>query len=154
MAMNRVFLSIISVFIIVGVLAVYQATTNTSSAVLLPSELLKRKTENPAVKLPRIRVGGKVSDLPVDYKVEPEIELRFNIVDPGQKNLAVESSETIPVVYKNLKPDMFAPGRDVIIEGEFSDGVLIANNLLTQCPSKYEPPSPEKKKTDSSEISN
>ena len=39
---------------------------------------------------------------------------------------------------------MFTAGRDVIIDGEYKDGVLQAQKLLTQCPSKYEPPSPEK----------
>ncbi len=51
----------------------------------------------------------------------------------------------VPVVYQGLRPDMFEAGRDVIIDGEFKDGVVIASSLLTQCPSKYEAPSPEGK---------
>jgi len=37
---------------------------------------------------------------------------------------------------------MFAAGRDVIIQGDYIGGVLKANNLVTQCPSKYEPAAP------------
>jgi hypothetical protein len=44
----------------------------------------------------------------------------------------------------NPKPDMFAENRDVIVEGRLqADGRIKAAQVLTQCPSKYEP---EKKK--------
>lgn len=56
---------------------------------------------------------------------------------------------SVPVVYQGLRPDMFAVGRDVIIDGEFKDGVVFASSLLTQCPSKYEAPSPDEKYLDS-----
>jgi len=51
----------------------------------------------------------------------------------------------VAVVYRGLRPDMFSAGRDVIIDGSFEGGSVVANTLLTQCPSKYEAPSPEKK---------
>src|ERR1700730_12699740 len=36
------------------------------------------------------------------------------------------------------KPDMFAAGRDVIVEGRLaSDGTIEARQVLTSCPSKY-----------------
>ncbi len=38
------------------------------------------------------------------------------------------------------KPDMFAPGRDVIVEGKLgADGAIAATQVLTSCPSKYKP---------------
>jgi len=38
------------------------------------------------------------------------------------------------------KPDMFAPGRDVIVEGRLAlDGTIDARQVLTSCPSKYVP---------------
>jgi len=38
------------------------------------------------------------------------------------------------------KPDMFAPGRDVIVEGRIGrDRVIHATQVLTSCPSKYQP---------------
>lgn len=47
---------------------------------------------------------------------------------------------TIPVHYTGVTPDMFKDegGSDVIIEGKFRDGKLVARNLMTSCPSKYE----------------
>jgi cytochrome c-type biogenesis protein CcmE len=80
--------------------------------------------------------------MPIDYKVEPAIELKFSIEDPGNK--PDKRAGVVPVVYAGIKPDMFAPGRDVIIDGDFDGSVLTATKLLTQCPSKYEPPSADK----------
>ncbi|HLX06201.1 MAG TPA: cytochrome c maturation protein CcmE, partial [Candidatus Binatus sp.] len=38
------------------------------------------------------------------------------------------------------KPDMFAPGRDVIVEGKLGpDGAIAATQVMTSCPSKYKP---------------
>jgi cytochrome c-type biogenesis protein CcmE len=47
--------------------------------------------------------------------------------------------ETMPVAFTGIVPDMFAEGRDVIIEGRFVDGTLQAQQIMTSCPSKYEP---------------
>lgn len=45
----------------------------------------------------------------------------------------------VPVAYTGVVPDMFAEGRDVIVEGRYVDGVLQAHAVMTSCPSKYEP---------------
>ena len=129
--MGRILLSLVAVFIIVGGIIVYQATRGTSSLVLLPSDLIKR---GEAEELTRIRVGGRVVE-PISYQVEPSFELKFLVQDP--KN----PTGTVPVVYRGIKPDMFTAGRDVIIDGDYDHGTIKASKLLTQCPSKYEPPS-------------
>ena len=124
--------SIIILFIAVIGFLMLQAMGTGTSQVLLPSEALA--LERP---MKRIRVAGRVSSKEVNYQVEPKFKLEFQIYDPdGQENI------TLPVTYAGIKPDMFASGRDVIIDGEISDNQLIANQLLTQCPSKYEPPTP------------
>ena len=46
--------------------------------------------------------------------------------------------ETVPVAFTGIVPDMFAEGRDVIIEGRYVDGTLHAQQIMTSCPSKYE----------------
>jgi len=46
--------------------------------------------------------------------------------------------ETVPVAFTGIVPDMFAEGRDVIIEGRYVDGTLQAQQIMTSCPSKYE----------------
>jgi cytochrome c-type biogenesis protein CcmE len=78
------------------------------------------------------------------------LRLSFTIQDPppqgGGTAPLVEPARigTVPVVYYGVRPDMFAPGRDVIIDGNLESGTLQATKLLTQCPSKYEPPDPVK----------
>lgn len=133
--MNKLFVSIVVVFVTIGGLLVFQATRSGTSVVLLPSDLLAHASAKP---LRRIRIAGRVNTSPVQYQVQPNFVLRFEIENP------VDPHGAVPVVYHGLKPDMFAPGRDIIIDGEYVQGTLIANKLLTQCPSKYEPPLPEK----------
>ena len=130
--MGRIFVSLVLFFIVVGGVLLYQATSGTSSLVLLPSELISRAH---ARDLPRIRVGGKVVD-PIEYQTEPGFMLKFRVSDPSGGEAAV------PVEYRNLKPDMFQAGRDVLIDGDFKNGTLVAAKLQTQCPSKYEPALP------------
>jgi cytochrome c-type biogenesis protein CcmE len=119
-------------FLVIGGLLVYQATQGTSSLIFSPKELVEKGNN---ISLQRIRVAGKVSD-PIEYKTEPNIELTFLVSDP------TTATSSLPVIYRNLKPDMFAAGRDVLIDGDFDNGRIVAAKLLTQCPSKYEPPSP------------
>jgi cytochrome c-type biogenesis protein CcmE len=45
----------------------------------------------------------------------------------------------VPVAYRGILPDMFAAGREVVVEGRYGDGSLAARQILTSCPSKYEP---------------
>lgn len=133
--MNRVFVSIVLVvFVIAGLLA-FQATQTGTSLVLLPSELLA-EVERGVTEHPKLRVAGRVTADDVVYNLEPKIELKFHIEDPKSPQGKVF------VVYEGLKPDMFAPGRDVIIDGYYEGEVLYARNLLTQCPSKYEAADP------------
>lgn len=131
--MSKIYVSIVVVFVAIAGLLIFQASRGATSVVLKPSELL---IQDSSQTLSRIRVAGTVSALPVEYSVEPEISLKFTLEDPGNPQ------SLVPVVYHGLKPDMFAPGRDVIIDGEYSNGVLTASKLLTQCPSKYTPPDP------------
>jgi cytochrome c-type biogenesis protein CcmE len=134
--MNSKFLILLVAMFCVAGLMVFQATKSSSASVLEASDLINLGGQS---SLSRIRVGGRVVDLPIEYTTEPNIQLSFRIANPGVNDLPTESN-TVPVVYEGLKPDMFAPGRDVIIDGRFENGILYASNLLTQCPSKYEPP--------------
>jgi cytochrome c-type biogenesis protein CcmE len=49
---------------------------------------------------------------------------------------------SIAVTFLGNMPDTLKPGRDVILQGNFDGEEFHANELLTQCPSKYEPPVP------------
>lgn len=131
--MRKVFFSLVFLALVIGGTLIYQSTRVSSSLVLNPHEV-RAKANGGA--LHRIRVGGRVSNDAIDYAVTPKFKLSFSIHHP------TDSSETLPVVYYGIKPDMFESGRDVLIDGDFVEGTLIATTLLTQCPSKYEPPTP------------
>lgn len=53
----------------------------------------------------------------------------------------IEGRTSIPVSYTGSIPDLFAPGRDIHIEGQLRNGVFVGvpDTLVTRCPSKYKP---------------
>lgn len=132
--MQKVFFSLIFLALVIGGTLIYQSTRISSSLVLDPHQV-REKANGGSLK--RIRVGGRVSNDAIEYSVTPKFKLSFSIHHP------TDNSETLPVVYYGIKPDMFESGRDVLIDGDFVDGTLMATTLLTQCPSKYEPPTPD-----------
>jgi cytochrome c-type biogenesis protein CcmE len=50
-----------------------------------------------------------------------------------------DGSDAVPVAYKGILPDMFAEGREVVVEGRYAEGAFTARQIMTSCPSKYEP---------------
>lgn len=53
--------------------------------------------------------------------------------------LVTDGKSSLPIHFEGIVPDLFKDGAEVIIEGKFrKDGVLVANNVMTACPSKYE----------------
>ena len=50
-----------------------------------------------------------------------------------------DDSTPVVVAYHGVLPDMFAEGREVVIEGRYTGGRLAARQIMTSCPSKYEP---------------
>ncbi len=131
--MNKSLLAIVLTFLGAGGFLMYQASRSGTSLVLTPVQVLAQGKDT---GLNRIRVAGTVSSSEILYQVEPDIVLNFHIEDPS------DASATLPVVYHGVKPDMFAVGRGVMIDGDYVGGKLEASKLLTQCPSKYEPLKP------------
>ena len=67
--------------------------------------------------------------------------------NPSTNQLAFElarqdGTAPVPVAYRGVLPDMFAEGREVVVEGRYTDGKLAAKQIMTSCPSKYEPAKP------------
>ncbi|MFN8545446.1 MAG: cytochrome c maturation protein CcmE [Candidatus Binatia bacterium] len=50
-----------------------------------------------------------------------------------------DGTEPVPVRYKGILPDMFAESREVVVEGRYTGTDLAAKQIMTSCPSKYEP---------------
>lgn len=49
-----------------------------------------------------------------------------------------DGSEPVPVAYTGILPDMFAEGREVVVEGRYEVPGFRAKQIMTSCPSKYE----------------
>lgn len=125
---NRRF--IIGATIIVAAVAylVYTGIRETSVYYLKIEELLSRRD---AIAGEGLRVAGRVGAKSVEWNAAT-LDLKFRLAN-------FEDSDGVSVVYNGVLPDMFAEGRDVIVEGTLArDGVFHAQTLLTACPSKYE----------------
>jgi len=86
-----------------------------------------------------VRVAGRVSAGSVQKQTsEKGTSLKFSIGDFVASGLS-DGTALLPVEYTGVVPDMFAEGRDVIVEGTYANGVLRAQTVMTSCPSKYEP---------------
>lgn len=85
-----------------------------------------------------IRVAGQVAKGSVIRHMTADgTDLRFVL---GEFPAGQSGSPTaqVRVHYTGIVPDMFAEGRDVIVEGTYRGGTLEAHTLMTSCPSKYE----------------
>ena len=60
--------------------------------------------------------------------------LRFTLKDR-------EGPGTVAVVYTGSVPDLFKPGREVMLKGQMEGDTFVAepDSLVTKCPSKYAP---------------
>jgi cytochrome c-type biogenesis protein CcmE len=132
---NRVFIVLATFFIVIGIFSVGIFTSKSASLVVTPSELVNKNSD-----ILRIRVAGRVATERIKYQTDPTFRLEFFIEDREDS-----SNIKVPVIFEDVKPDMFGPKRDVLIDGDYIDKTIVASSLLTQCPSKYEPPIPEKK---------
>ena len=49
-----------------------------------------------------------------------------------------DGQHPLAVTYNGVLPDMFAEGREVVVEAHFANDTLAAKQIMTSCPSKYE----------------
>ena len=129
--MNRKFF--IAVFVVVAALAtlIISAVNNTAKAVVTVNQLVDE-----GINRNSIRLGARVAKGEINFSKEPQMTVSFNVRD-------IESTKfKFPVKYHGVMPDTLKVDRDVILEGDFREGIFYADSLLTQCPSKYEPPTP------------
>ncbi|MEO2167789.1 MAG: cytochrome c maturation protein CcmE [bacterium] len=133
-------------FLIVAAVAtlIYSAMQETSSYFLTMEEYAASEGRHDGKPL---RLAGRVAEDTIDWDPRT-LDLAFVIQPIPEKadihieRVAIELPEgavtTLPVEFNGILPDMFAEGRDVIIEGSVTGGVFTADTLLTTCPSKYE----------------
>jgi cytochrome c-type biogenesis protein CcmE len=54
-----------------------------------------------------------------------------------------QGSQTMPVTYNGVVPDIFGPGITVVVEGQYTgSGPFQAQTLLAKCPSKFQAATP------------
>lgn len=79
-------------------------------------------------KQDRFRMGGLVEEGSIAYSSD-RLQVDF---------ILFQDEDRLSVRYTGLTPDMFLDGAEVIIEGQFHEGVFLADNLMTKCASRYE----------------
>lgn len=80
-----------------------------------------------------IRVAGVVAENSIVKDTQAQT-VHFTIKD---------TTQTMPVVYSGVVPDIFRAGVQVVVEGKLgSDGVFHAQTLLAKCPSKFQSATP------------
>lgn len=109
---------------------VFSAVRGNAASVVTVQSLVANQTSHK-----QIRLGARVTDDEFIYRTEPDFFLQFWVTDP-----ASAGSQKVQVDYQGIMPNTLQVGRDVIVEGDFINGKVVARTLLTQCPSKYEPP--------------
>ena len=136
------------VILVVAAIAylIITAVRNTAEYYLTVDEARARQTELSGQIL---RIAGRV--VPGTINWDPtSLILKFAITQPplGDSQPVVRTvvakalapTSFIVLSRGQPKPDMFAAGRDVIVEGRLNrDGTIEAHQVLTSCPSKYSP---------------
>ncbi len=77
----------------------------------------------------RFRLGGNVEEGSILRSESDQLDLTF---------VLEQDTETLPVRYHKIVPDMFSEGAEVIVEGYYVNGEFKADNLMTKCASRYE----------------
>ena len=119
------------------------AVRNTSEYYLTVTEVGARETQLSGQTL---RVAGRVKAGSISWN-PAALTLGFVMVSPPNPDgsavkpvAAADATEFRVIARGEPKPDMFAAGRDVIVEGRLAaDGTIEARQVLTSCPSKYAP---------------
>jgi cytochrome c-type biogenesis protein CcmE len=119
------------------------AVRNTAEYYLTVNEAKARQAELSGQML---RVAGRV--VPGTIEWDPlSLTLKFAISEPPSDDrpsgvTKVTTTTPTPARFSIVsrgqpKPDMFAAGRDVIVEGILENNAIQARQVLTSCPSKY-----------------
>ena len=77
----------------------------------------------------RTKLGGVVKEGSIEISKSNQLDCFF-VLKEGSAELAVNYSKT--------RPDLFKDGAEVIVTGEYRDGIFVADELQTKCASRYE----------------
>jgi cytochrome c-type biogenesis protein CcmE len=123
------FVAGIAIIVATVALLVYTAVDQTKMYMITVDEFLSTRS---AYAGNTLRIAGKVREDSMQWNAAA-LDLTFTLDD-------IEGKGELSVHYSGILPDMFAEGRDVVVEGPHTDDpVFQASTVLTSCPSKYEP---------------
>lgn len=128
--MNQQLKFVVGIAIIVSTVGflVYTAVDQTKMYMVTVSEFLSGGS---AYAGTTVRIAGRVGEESMTWDAGAN-DLHFVLDD-------LEGEGQIHVHYTGILPDMFSEGRDVVVEGPYSEGEMFeASTVLTSCPSKYE----------------
>jgi cytochrome c-type biogenesis protein CcmE len=116
----------LSVAAVLAVFLLYTSIAGGGNPSVAPSELDGRTDE---VQLAGVVVGPVRGDAHAGG-------LRFKLKDIGEDKKA-----TVVVRYSGSVPDLFKPGRHIVVDGRLRRGTFVAEpgSMITKCPSKYAP---------------
>ena len=77
----------------------------------------------------RTKLGGIVKKGSIQISKSNQLDCVF-VLKEGSAELAVNYSKT--------RPDLFKDGAEVIVTGEYLNGIFVADELQTKCASRYE----------------
>ena len=77
----------------------------------------------------RTKLGGIVKNGSIQISQSNQLDCFF-VLKEGSAELSVNYSKT--------RPDLFKDGAEVIVTGEYRDGIFVADELQTKCASRYE----------------
>jgi cytochrome c-type biogenesis protein CcmE len=89
-------------------------------------------------------LGQRSAHVGEDLRVKGWVRAGSMHWNPATNDLSFElgrqdGTSPVSVAYRGILPDMFAEGREVVVEGRDSGTTVTARQIMTSCPSKYEP---------------
>ena len=116
----------LSVAAVLAVFLLYTSIAGGGNPSISPRDLDRRSDR---VQLAGVVVGPAKGDAHAGG-------LRF-----GLRDIQGARRVTVPVRYSGSVPDLFEPGRQIVVRGSLRSGVFVAErgSMITKCPSKYAP---------------
>lgn len=112
--------------VILAALAVYLTFTGIGNSVNAYVTIIDLEKGDFATRLINVN-GSAVNDTIVWDPAN--MELTFKMTD---------GTGTMDVYYKGNIPNSFAADIPIVVQGQYSEGLFTARNILVKCPSKYE----------------
>ena len=124
----KVFISIVTLSFISILWIAYVMTNPNKSEPGMVRFLSLEKIEN-VDETERIRLGGLVKAGSIQVSKKNQLDCDFEL-NQGKKSIIVN--------FNGTRPDLFKDEAEVIVEGNYINGIFVADQLQTKCASRYE----------------